>query len=451
MHPGILPGLPPERGLSSETGNRANHHLTPAAIRRGLWALQACTFLTWGGFFVVIPLIAVNYVDRLGWAAGSIGIVLGTRQFTQQTSSTFSGALADRFGAKGLICIGLLIRAIGFGMMAWADTFPLLLMSAVVSAVGGGLFESPRNAAVAAMTDHSNRRRYYSMTGVIAGLGTAVGTQAGALLIGFDFATVALGGATLFFVAFVLMIVFLPSVQVATERHGFFEGIAFALKDRVFVRYALFLMGYWFITTQFNISLVLRATEVAGSESAVPWIYGIQSGLTILIGYPFPRLIERKFAAFPMLIAGVALVATGMGLVAVSTTVPLLLGSVVVISLGQILTRPGEQTVSAGLASPAARGSYFGVAALSLAIGGSLGNFTGGLIYDYGDSTGHPEIPWIVFMIVGLLTCAGLWRIRASVTEASREVAAKEQAARDAEIAASESAGMSPKVATSRT
>ena len=34
-----------------------------AARRRGLWALLATTFFAWGGFFMVVPLIAVHYVE----------------------------------------------------------------------------------------------------------------------------------------------------------------------------------------------------------------------------------------------------------------------------------------------------------------------------------------------------------------------------------------------------
>jgi DHA1 family multidrug resistance protein-like MFS transporter len=393
--------------------------LTPAERARALWALQAATFLTWGGFFVVVPLIAVHYVDDLGWAAGSIGIVLAVRQFLQQGSSTFSGALADRLGAKGLICIGLLIRVAGFGLMAWADSFWILLLSAIITALGGGIFEAPKNAAVAALTDETNRRRYYSLMGVVAGLGTALGTQVGALLIKADFATVAFCGAGVFLIASLLMAVCLPSLAVATSEHGLFQGLSFALRDRVFVLYALLMVGYYFVSTQFNISLILRATEITGTEASVSWIFAIQSGVTILFGYPFPRLVERHSSAFAMLVAGIGLIALGMGLVAGAVTTPLLLGCVAVISVGTILARPGEQMVTAGMADPTARGSYFGIAALSLAIGGGMGNFAGGYIYDYGTASGRPALPWFVFAIVGAVAMIGLWRMRSAVRAAS--------------------------------
>jgi DHA1 family multidrug resistance protein-like MFS transporter len=55
--------------------------------------------------------MAVNYVDHLGWAAGSVGIVLALRQLTQQGLTTFFGVLCDRIGPKPLIATGMLVLA----------------------------------------------------------------------------------------------------------------------------------------------------------------------------------------------------------------------------------------------------------------------------------------------------------------------------------------------------
>jgi DHA1 family multidrug resistance protein-like MFS transporter len=301
--------------------------------------------------------------------------------------------------------------------MSRADSYGVLMLSAIVAALGGGLFESPKAAAIATLTDENNRRRFYSLAGVVAGLGVAIGTQIGALLIKADFAVVSLAGAGAFFVTFLIVLLLLPRVQVATGDHGMFQGFAIALRDRVFVSYVVLLMGYWFMSTQFNLSLTLTATNVAGSESAVAWVYGINSGVTVVLGYPLPRLVERRLAAFPTLVVGIALTTIGIGLVGFATNVPALLACVFIMSLGTVLMRPGEQTVTAGLASPTARGSYFGVAALSLAIGGGIGNFAGGVVYDYGERSNQPAVPWLIFSAVGVLTVTGLWRLNSAIRQ----------------------------------
>ena len=137
-----------------------NHSFSEAARRRGLIALLIDVFCMYTGFFMVVPLISVHYVDGLGWAAASIGLVLAVRQLTQQGLTLFGGVLADQIGAKWLICLGLAVRIVGFALMAWATTLPLLFLSVLLAAVGGALFESPRAAAIAALTRPEERQRF---------------------------------------------------------------------------------------------------------------------------------------------------------------------------------------------------------------------------------------------------------------------------------------------------
>ena len=53
----------------------------------------------------------------------AVGLVLAARQFFQQGLTPFSGVLADRFGAKPLIAIGMIVRAVGFAAMGFAETY----------------------------------------------------------------------------------------------------------------------------------------------------------------------------------------------------------------------------------------------------------------------------------------------------------------------------------------
>lgn len=376
------------------------------------------TFLMWGGFFMVIPLVSVHYVERLGWTAASIGLVLAVRQFTQQGMTPATGVLADRLGAKGLIVVGLGMRAAGFAMMAIADTYPLLMGSAVLAAVGGGLFESPKYAATAALTEPDNRGRVYSIIGVLGGLGVTAGTQIGALLLRADFAFVALGAGATFLFASVVTFLFLPNVQVSTERRGLTYGLGLALRDRPFMAFSVLLMGFWFLWVQFLISLPLAATSLSDSTSLVGWMYAINSGMTVVLGYPLLRLAERFLSPLAILALGIMLMALGYGSIALVASVPAFLSSVVLISGGVLLAFPSQQTVTANLANPTSLGSYFGVNALALAIGGAVGNFSGGLLYDVGARRGLPALPWTVFSTIGLLTAVGMLLLRSRKVEA---------------------------------
>jgi DHA1 family multidrug resistance protein-like MFS transporter len=382
--------------------------LSDAARQRGLAVILVDTFFMWGGFFMVIPLISVHYVDDLGWAAASIGVVLAVRQLTQQGLTLPGGMLADRVGAKRLICTGMLLRAGGFACMAWASSFPLLLASAVLAAIGGSLFESPRSAAIAALTNVTNRARYYSLIGVVGGLGMTLGPLIGALLLKVDFALVALVSASCYIVTFALTLVLLPQVPVASERRSLTYGIGLALRDRPFMIFNMLLMGYWFMWVQLSISLPLVARAISGTADAVSWIYTLNAGMSVLLQYPLLRLAERWMRPLPILVLGVAIMAVGLGGIGLTSSVAALLVCVALFAAGALLAAPSQQIVAASYANPAALGSYFGVNALALALGGGLGNYSGGLLYGLGQQREAPALPWLIFCIVGLSAALGM-------------------------------------------
>lgn len=382
--------------------------LSPAARRRGLVVLLVDTFFMWGGFFMVVPLIAVHYVEDRGFAVAAVGLVLAVRQSVQQGLTLFGGMLADRLGTKWLICAGLLLRGLGFGAMAWATTFSTLLLTATLAALGGALFEAPRSAALAAIVEEGRRARVYALSGTIGGLGTTVGTFVGALLLRYDFALVALAAGGCFLLTTAITALFLPSVRVATERQRLTAGVGLALRDRPFVIFVGLLMGYWFMWTQLTISLPLVGRAISGTNDAVSWLYGLNAGMTILLQYPLLWLAGRWLSPLRILILGMAIMALGLGSVALAGSVPALLLCVAFFSVGAVLTTPTQQTVLADLANPAALGSYFGVSALALAIGGGLGTSGGGFLYGLGLRLGAPALPWLLFGAVGLVSTLGL-------------------------------------------
>ena len=401
--------------------------LTDHDRRRGIMALAISTFFAWAGFFMIIPLIAVHYVDNLGWAAGTVGIVLAVRQFAQQSLTTLFGVLSDRVGPKILICTGMLIRGAGFAAMSQAETFWPVLGAALLAAMGGSMFESPKAAALAAFSTPENRQRLFATIGVVSGIGVTLGTQLGAFLIQIDFAAVCLASASAYVVIFSALYLLMPNVAVSSGPAGSIGGMKLALTDRTFMLYLLILSGYWFCWTQFSISVALAATSITGTETAVAWMYAVNSIITIVLGYLLPRFLERWLSPLGLLITGTGTIATGLGLIAFASGFPLLLVAAGVFAVGAVLARPGEQTVTANLASPNARGTYFGVAALSLALGGGLGNYLGGTFVDLGRSLEMPALPWILFFVIGAVSTASLWLRRASLGQVREEQPARKQ------------------------
>jgi DHA1 family multidrug resistance protein-like MFS transporter len=200
--------------------------LSAQTRRQGLIVLLANNLLMWTGFIMVVPLLAVHYVDGLGWPAAAIGIVLAIRQFTQQGVGVFGGIVADRVGVKGPIIAGLILRAVGFGMMAWADTFSILVISAIFAAFGGALFEAPCRAAVVLLTKPEERNRYFAIQSTTGSIGTALGPLIGTWLLRYSFDVMALTSASFYIVSGVLLLIWMPITgRVKQGEQNLFSGL----------------------------------------------------------------------------------------------------------------------------------------------------------------------------------------------------------------------------------
>jgi DHA1 family multidrug resistance protein-like MFS transporter len=399
-----------------------NLELNPQSRAYALYVLLAGTFLMWGGFFMVVPLIGVHFVNDLGWAASSIGLILAVRQFGQQGLTVFGGALADKFGVRGLILAGLLLRALGFTAMGFATDFATLLLANMLAALGGALFEAPRNAAIAALTQDHNRARFYALGGVVGNLGMTIGPLVGTLLFKTSFTTVALVSAGCYTLTLLLTSLFLPNVRTSSGNNpdNPLGGLGVVFKDSRFVQFTVFLMGYWLMWAQFSIAISLAVVAVSHNRDAISWVYTLNAGMSVLLQYPVSRFLADKLKPLLAVVIGISLMALGIGSLMFANNTVWFLSSVALFSFGGLLAAPNVQTTTAQLANPKLLGSYFGVNALSLAVGGGLGNLIGGTLYQTSLQLRIPWLPWVVFSGIGFLSALGLAWLNTQLTQQQR-------------------------------
>ncbi|CAI1587730.1 Multidrug resistance protein MdtH [Serratia quinivorans] len=361
------------------------------------------------GFFVVFPLISIRFVDQLGWAAVVVGAALGLRQLIQQGLGIFGGAIADRFGAKPMIVTGMLMRAAGFATMAMADQPWLLWFSCALSALGGTLFDPPRTALVIKLTRPHERGRFYSLLMMQDSAGAVIGALIGSWLLQYDFHFVCWVGAGIFVLAAGWNAWLLPAYRISTVRTPMKEGMMRVLRDRRFLTYVLTLTGYYMLSVQVMLMLPIVVNEIAGSPTAVKWMYAIEAALSLSLLYPLARWSEKRFRLEQRLMAGLLLMTLSLMPVGLATSLQGIFTLICCFYLGSIIAEPARETLSASLADPRARGSYMGFSRLGLALGGALGYTGGGWMYDTGHSLNMPELPWILLGIVGFITLFALY------------------------------------------
>lgn len=376
--------------------------------RASLNALLVYTFFMVLGFAMLMPLVSVHFVSDAGMTATLVGAALAVRQLTQQGLAVVGGVLADRFGARPMICLGVLLRAAGFASLALANDATWLFVAMAVAAIGGALFEAPYQAAIASLTTEHSRTRYYAISNWVMGVASTLGPLVGVALLRWDFRIVCAVAAACFALNFFVALL-LPSVGHGQSRAPVTDGLRLVAGNRRFLALTFIMMGYWFTAVQMNISFPLHAERLTGEQGSVGIMLALGAALTVLLQYGLVRMLDRWFAPRCILVAGMALLAIGTGAVGLAKDFAAFLGCVAVVSIGAVMVRPTLQALTADLADSRALGTFLGVSSLSLAVGGAAGNVAGGWLTDLSRTT-LQHLPWTVYGLVGVLSaiCTGL-------------------------------------------
>lgn len=186
------------------------------------------------------------------------------------------------------------------------------------------------------------------------------------------------------------------------------NGLRYPLSDKPFMLFTVLLIGYWFMWAQLSIAMPLAIKAMTGQDSSVGIMFTVSSVLAIGLQMPALKLAQRWLPPFPTLILGVLSVAMSLGLMALVQNLGHFYASLFFFSLGVVWVMPTSETVAAALANPIARGSYFGVNSLALAVGGSIGHVVGGSLVDWAARLNQPELPWLMYGGVGGAAALGL-------------------------------------------
>lgn len=130
------------------------------------------------------------YLLRLGYGPEFVGWVSAVGTLSFALSALPSGWLASRIGVRRTMTLGLLISALGFGLLSISDVIPAparevwLIANRVVAIVGLGLFFVNSTPFLAGATTEEARDHAYSVRMVLDSLSGFLGSLVGGVLPG---------------------------------------------------------------------------------------------------------------------------------------------------------------------------------------------------------------------------------------------------------------------------
>jgi MFS family permease len=361
------------------------------------------------GFFLT-PLSAAS-----GWGRDVFALAIAIQSLLYSAAQPFAGALADRFGAPRVIITGALLYALGIFLMAQASTPAMLYLSAG-ALVGFGLSGCSFNlviTSIAKMVPDSWRS-------MVFGAGTAAGSFGQFLYSPLGVALIDAYGwrAALEIFAGLLLLIIPLALIVATPRNAssragaagslpaplaqtYRQALAEALGHR---SYVLLVLGFFtcgfqlgFVTVHLPSYLIDRglSAQVGGWTLGLIGLFNIIGAMTS--GWLGSRVPKRYILSCIYFTRALAVI--GLVTLPASTLVALVYGAVTgLLWLSSVPPTSGLVAVMFGTRWLA---MLFGVAFFSHQVGGFLGVYLGGVIYE---RTGSYDIVWWLGVLLGVIS-----------------------------------------------
>lgn len=355
------------------------------ALPRPAWILFAGTFVNRFGTFVLVFLVL--YLTDKGYSAAEAGTAVAAYGGGHLLSSAIGGYLADRIGRRATIVISMFGSAAT--MLALAQAQGLLLITALAG-LAGVAAELYRPASFALLTDlvpRENRVVGFGAYRLAINAGFAIGPAVAGLLAETSFTAIFVGDAITSAAFGVVALLWLPEGRKTRhdEKAGSYRD---ALRDRVFVRFLIASFLAAAVYFQFETTLSLHVRDAGFSRAAYGALLSLNGLVIVLLELPIASVTQRLVAPRVMA-AGMLLVGVGFGMTAFADTIPLLVATVIVWSIGEILNAPIATAYAANAAPEHLRGRYTGSTSFVWGLGFTVGPALGTRLYGV-----EPDLLW---------------------------------------------------------
>ena len=345
-----------------------------------LFVIFLTVFIDMVGFGIVIPVLPL-YAEHFHASPVEIGWLTGIYSGMQIIFVPILGRLSDRFGRRPILIVSLAGTALGFLIMGWAGSLPLLFIARIIDGDSGGNI-STAQAYIADISTPENRSRSMGIIGAAFGLGFTFGPMIGGIMSRISYGAPFYFAAALAIVNVILLYFILPeslSAEYRSKPHqrtklaDVFQHGHGRLFGTIVVTYFFTITGFAIMTTLFALFTEKHFGFDAHQTGYVFGFIGIIS--VILQGGLIGRLV-KMFGETALARAGLLLLAISLFSLALVPTVPLLLLVCATTAISNGLVNP---TLN-GLASQMIDRSWQGRALSLMQSAGSVGRLVGPLL-----------------------------------------------------------------------
>lgn len=354
------------------------------ALPRSIWALGFVSMFMDISSEMIHALLPIYLVTVLGASTLTVGFIEGIAEATANITKIFSGVLSDWLGKRKFL------TALGYGLAAFTKpVFPLaasigwVVAARFIDRIGKGIRDAPRDALIADIASPDQRGASFGLRQALDTVGAVVGPLAAIVLMSLSSDNFHLVFWVAIVPAFAALAVIIWGVrEPARHEADVRPPLRFTDAKRLSGRFWI-VVGVATILTLARFSeafLILRSQNVGLPAALAPAIMVVMNIVYAITAYPVGALSDRIGRAGLLALGIVCLIVADLVL-AVGTSVMLVMVGVVFWGFHMALTQGLFASLIADTAPDDLRGTAFGVF-----------NFAGGIA-----------------MLVASILAGGLW------------------------------------------
>lgn len=385
---------------------RKTYHEYP----RAFWIYNLIVFIDRLGGFMLYPFFALYLTQKFSIGMSTVGLIFAIFSVSGMVGSALGGAIADRMGRKVVIICSLILSSLSALGMGFAPTIGIFI--AVVAIVGtlSSIGNPAHEAVVADLLPEEKRAEGYGIIRVIFNVAVIIAPPIAGLLISRSYLTLFLTDAVISLVSAAIVLLALPETKPQAQKHAkpesmkqTFAGYGRVFKDTPFLAFIGVTVLMTLVYMNMNSTLGVYLRDQHGlPEVRYALLLSINAILVVLFQFWITRRLE-KYKPLLMMAAGSLLYAIGFSLYGYVSTFAFFIIAMIIITIGEMVVSPFQQSLVASFAPESMRGRYMAVSGLSWSISFTIGPYFAGLLLD----SGHPGLLWAFCGLVGMLATFG--------------------------------------------
>lgn len=357
-----------------------------------------------------MPFVSLYLYRELGLSMKVVGTIMLFSAIISSAGRIIGGEIADRIGRKPLISVTLGVRTFFFLLMSYViyirASYILVAVAFLAIRFLGAVMQPGISAMVADIVPQERRVEAFGILRIGGNAGWALGPAIGGFLIVISYWSLFLVTAAASLIGLFLVMAFIsesPHTR-ANERFELSKVLDVG-RDRRFLVFCGFSFLLFIVMGQFASTLSVFSTEFVGiSDVQLGFLYTLNGIIVVLFQWP-GAILGGKIGTRHALTLGAILFGAGYFTVGLAPSFYFLLGTMIVITLGEVVFSPSATTAVANSATDGKMGRYMGFFGLAEASGWSAGPFIGGWLLDYLGK--EPLVLWGAIAAIAAIAAIG--------------------------------------------